>query len=228
MEVGVEAARPLSGAEVRYPFRRHRHPPRRPAAGDVGRGEGRPDVVTDRRGALPPVHGGPGLRLLDARAGHPSGRSVGPGDLERPGDRHRPRAVPGGDGLRRGQEGRRPGRHPPGDPHHRSRPRSTSRVVVDGRARVVDADRARRAPTSWSPSPSRPSSPLGGGRWDRARAEAAGGVVYEGDVELGPPGARQPLLHPLIGGRPVGPAPDPDPGDPVEFAGTLPPSNLLM
>ena len=26
---------------------------------------------------------------------------------------------------------------------------------------------------------------LGGGRWDRARAEAAGGVVYEGDAELG-------------------------------------------
>ena len=26
---------------------------------------------------------------------------------------------------------------------------------------------------------------LGGGRWDRARAEAAGGVEYAGDGELG-------------------------------------------
>ena len=95
VEIGVEGLRPLSGAEVRSALRRRRQPSGRAAAGDVDRRDGRPEMVADRRGAVPAVHGGAGLRLLDARAGHPPGpRSAG--RSEWPGHRHRDRSFPGG------------------------------------------------------------------------------------------------------------------------------------
>jgi uncharacterized protein (TIGR03083 family) len=57
-------------------------------------------------------------------------------------------------------------------------------VVVDGRARVVDPNELG-PPDVAITLPFTSLAALGGGRWDRARAEAAGGVVVDGDGELG-------------------------------------------
>jgi len=58
-------------------------------------------------------------------------------------------------------------------------------VVVEGRAAVVDPEALPHTPDSVVTVPFEALIALGGGRWDRARAEASGGVRYEGDVELG-------------------------------------------
>jgi uncharacterized protein (TIGR03083 family) len=57
-------------------------------------------------------------------------------------------------------------------------------VLVEGRARVVEPDELG-PPDAVITLPFEAFVALGGGRWDRARAEAAGGVAYEGDAELG-------------------------------------------
>ncbi len=58
-------------------------------------------------------------------------------------------------------------------------------VVVDGRARVVEPSELGGPPDTTITLPFVAFVALGGGRWDRSRAEAAGGVGYEGDAELG-------------------------------------------
>ena len=56
-------------------------------------------------------------------------------------------------------------------------------VVTDGRARLVDDEPA--APTVRIELPFETFVALGGGRWDRAEAVAHGGVVVDGDDDLG-------------------------------------------
>ena len=58
-------------------------------------------------------------------------------------------------------------------------------VVVEGRARVVAPDELPGGPETVITLPFEAFVALGGGRWDRARAEATGGVTYDGDVDLG-------------------------------------------
>jgi uncharacterized protein (TIGR03083 family) len=58
-------------------------------------------------------------------------------------------------------------------------------VVVDGRATLVDPADAPAAPTATVTVPFATFVALGGGRWDRAAAEAAGGIELTGDVALG-------------------------------------------
>ena len=58
-------------------------------------------------------------------------------------------------------------------------------VVVEGRASVVDAGDLGGAPDAVITLPFEAFVALGGGRWDRARAEAEGGVAFEGDDDLG-------------------------------------------
>lgn len=58
-------------------------------------------------------------------------------------------------------------------------------VVVEGRASVVEADELPGPPDLVITLPFEAFVALGGGRWDRFRAEAGGGVTYEGDAELG-------------------------------------------
>jgi uncharacterized protein (TIGR03083 family) len=58
-------------------------------------------------------------------------------------------------------------------------------VAVEGRARVVDVADLPGAPDAVVTLPFEALVALGGGRWDRVRAEAAGGVSYEGDADLG-------------------------------------------
>jgi uncharacterized protein (TIGR03083 family) len=58
-------------------------------------------------------------------------------------------------------------------------------VVVDGRATVVDEAELGGPPDVEVTLPIGTLAALGGGRWDRARAEAEGGVAYGGDAQLG-------------------------------------------
>ena len=58
-------------------------------------------------------------------------------------------------------------------------------VVVAGRAPVVDEVELTGTPAVEVVLPFASLVALGGGRWDRARAEAAGGIAYEGDADLG-------------------------------------------
>lgn len=58
-------------------------------------------------------------------------------------------------------------------------------VLVEGRARVMDPDELPGPPDVVITLPFETFVALGGGRWDRARAEALGGVSYEGDADLG-------------------------------------------
>ena len=58
-------------------------------------------------------------------------------------------------------------------------------VVVEGRARVVDAATLDAVPDVRITLPFEALGALGGGRWDRSRAEVAGGVSYAGDEALG-------------------------------------------
>ena len=57
-------------------------------------------------------------------------------------------------------------------------------VAVDGRATVVEESELGGSPTAVVTLPFSTLAALGGGRWDRVRAEAEGGVTYDGDVEL--------------------------------------------
>jgi hypothetical protein len=60
-------------------------------------------------------------------------------------------------------------------------------LVVEGKARLVEPAElaAWGEPTVAVTLPFEALVALAGGRWDRERAETAGGIVYEGDVELG-------------------------------------------
>ena len=58
-------------------------------------------------------------------------------------------------------------------------------VVVEGRARLVDPADAPDSPTVRIDLPFETFVALGGGRWDLAEAEAAGGLTVTGDEELG-------------------------------------------
>jgi uncharacterized protein (TIGR03083 family) len=58
-------------------------------------------------------------------------------------------------------------------------------VAVSGRASVVEPDDLSGPPDTVITLPFEAFVALGGGRWDRQRAEAGGGVVYEGNAELG-------------------------------------------
>ncbi|MEZ5141615.1 MAG: maleylpyruvate isomerase family mycothiol-dependent enzyme [Acidimicrobiales bacterium] len=58
-------------------------------------------------------------------------------------------------------------------------------VVVDGRARLVDPSDAPDEPTVTITLPFTTFVALGGGRWSAAEANEAGGVVIEGDTDLG-------------------------------------------
>lgn len=58
-------------------------------------------------------------------------------------------------------------------------------TVIDGRAKVLGADDTPPAPTVTIELPVASFIALGGGRWTRPEAEAAGGLVLDGDTELG-------------------------------------------
>jgi uncharacterized protein (TIGR03083 family) len=58
-------------------------------------------------------------------------------------------------------------------------------VLVEGRATVVEPEELAGPPDVVITLPFETLVALGGGRWDRARAEVGGGVTYEGDAELG-------------------------------------------
>jgi uncharacterized protein (TIGR03083 family) len=60
-------------------------------------------------------------------------------------------------------------------------------LLVEGRARLVEPAEVASwdEPTVAVTLPFEALVALGGGRWDRERAEAMGGVAYEGDVDLG-------------------------------------------
>jgi uncharacterized protein (TIGR03083 family) len=67
--------------------------------------------------------------------------------------------------------------------HTTGGPEVTFPVIVEGRARLVDA--APPEPTVRITLPFETLVALGGGRWDRTQAHAAGGIAIEGDRELG-------------------------------------------
>jgi uncharacterized protein (TIGR03083 family) len=183
MEVGVEAWRPLSGAEVRAR-----------SADVLPRRVAQLRAMTDEEMSAPswsPIGEVPYREFLAVRAfdswmhEQDLRRALGrPGDLDGPSVepalvRFRA-AVPAVVGKRSGA--------PDGA---RIVVRTTGptelELVVEGRARLVDPAEVASwdRPTVAVTLPFEALVALGGGRWDRERAEAAGGVAYEGDAELG-------------------------------------------
>lgn len=57
-------------------------------------------------------------------------------------------------------------------------------VVIEGRAKVADPADTPADPTATITLPFATFVALGGGRWDRTEAEAAGGLVIDGDASL--------------------------------------------
>jgi uncharacterized protein (TIGR03083 family) len=183
MEVGVEAWRPLSGAEVRARF-----------ADIYPRRVAQLRAMTPEQMAAPswsPIGEVPYRQFMVVRAfdcwmhEQDIRRVVG-----RPGDLAGPTVEPAMQRFRAALGaivGKRAGA-PEGT---RLVIRTTGPtelalgVVVEGRASVVEADDLPGPPDTVITLPFEAFVALGGGRWGRARAEAAGGVVYEGDAELG-------------------------------------------
>lgn len=183
MEIGVEAWRPLAGAEVRRRF-----------------GEIYPRRVAQLRAMTPQEMAAPSpspvgevpyrefmaVRAFDCWMHEQDIRRV----LDRPGDLVGPAveaalvrfraALPVVVGKRAAApDGTRVLVRTTG-------PTETSiALVVEGRARIVDEEELAGSPDVTITLPFEAFVALGGGRWDRARAEGAGDVVYAGDVDLG-------------------------------------------
>ncbi len=184
MEVGVEAWRPLPGSEVRARF------------GDIyPRRVAQLRAMTAEQMEAPswspigevPYRDFMVVRAFDCWMHEQDIRRV----LDRPGDLAGPTVEPvlqrfrAALGVIVGKRAGAPEGTGPRDPDHRAH---RGRL---GRGRGGPGIGASRSTSSTGPPDTVITLPfeafvaLGGGRWDRARAEAAGGVVYEGDAELG-------------------------------------------
>jgi uncharacterized protein (TIGR03083 family) len=183
MEVGVEAWRPLPGVEVRERFASIY--PRR---------------VAQLRSMTPEQMGTPGpspigevpyrdfmvVRAFDCWMHEQDIRRV----LDRPGDLSGPAVAPVLERFRASLPvlvAKRAGA-PEGSAvliRTTGPTEAAIGVVVEGRARVVEEADLPGAPDVTVTLPFEAFVALGGGRWDRARAEAAGGVDYDGDADLG-------------------------------------------
>jgi uncharacterized protein (TIGR03083 family) len=185
MEVGVEAWRPLSGAEV---WAR--------AADVLPRRAAQLRAMTDEEMAAPswsPIGEVPYrdflmVRAFDCWMHEQDIRRV----LDRPGDLDGPAVEPALARFRAALPavvGKRAGA--PDGARIVMRTTGPTEIelglLVEGRARLVEPAEVASwdEPTVVVTLPFAALAALGGGRWDRERAEATGSVAYEGDVELG-------------------------------------------